>query len=66
MQMSWTLISKKEVVSKKPWKCHDCEQEFPAGAMAKNYVFRKEKDFITKKICLDKCEKYYRTKDLKI
>lgn len=64
--MSWTLVSKKNVVSRKDFKCHDCEKDWPAGAEAKNFLFKNEQnEYLTKKICED-CEKYYLRKDLKI
>ncbi len=63
--MDWKLISKKEVQTRAPFECHDCKKEYPAGAYAKNFKFKKEQMYRTKKVCED-CEKYYRTKDLQI
>jgi hypothetical protein len=50
-------------MTRKDFECSDCEKKLPGGAYAKNYVFKKDDKYITKKICED-CEKYYRRKDL--
>lgn len=62
--MKWVLVSKKERIARKPFNCADCKKEFPVGAYAKNFVFKNEDKFETKKICED-CEKYYKREDLK-
>lgn len=61
--MDWVLTTKKEAQARKPYTCVDCEKEWPAGAYVKRYVFKKDADFATQKIC-ENCEKYYRVKDL--
>lgn len=61
--MKWILVSKKETQARKPYKCDDCEKEFPAGAFVKRFTFKNEDKYATKKIC-ENCEKYYKRRDL--
>ena len=63
--MEWKLVQKKEANSKKPFKCYDCEQDYPAGTYHKRYVFKKGDEYRTERICPE-CFKYYIRKDLKV
>jgi len=59
----FALISKKETISRKPFKCTDCGKEYPQGSYIKRYVFKEGEKYITGKIC-EECKDYYKRKDL--
>lgn len=63
--MTWLLIKKAETQARKPFRCADCETELPAGSYVKRFTFKKDDQYVHKRICED-CEKYYRNKDFKI
>ena len=63
--MKWILVSKKDLKTRTPYECADCKTKLPAGSYAKCFTFKKESNYLRKRICED-CEKYYRNKDLKI
>ena len=63
--MSWTLVSKKETTARKDYVCEDCKKDIPAGSFKKTFTFKKEDQYVSKGVC-QPCEKYYRTRDLKI
>lgn len=61
--MNWPLIKKQETICRKPFNCDDCGEQWPSGAYVKKFVFKKDDNYLTKKVCED-CEKYYRRKDM--
>ena len=57
---SWTLKSKKDVVTRIGRSCSDCKKPILSGSYAKVLTYKNEENHYKKDHICEECEKYHR------